>query len=286
MNTPSWLKEPLLHFLVLGALVFIFYNAVSGDTPGDDEIIVTRGVQEHLVRGFSRAWQRLPTPAEFNGIVEDWIREEIAYREGVSMSLDTDDTIIRRRLRQKMEMLAEDIVSLAEPTTEDLQAYLVENQDKYLAEPEYTLRQIYFSGDRRGEAVLQDAEQALLLLTTGPQISNPETMGDPLSLPHRFVREPQRGLESAFGRDFAQSIAELERGVWQGPVRSGFGLHLVLIEDFVPGGPLTLEQAEREVRRDWENDRRIDAINTLYDRLSEQYTITVEPLSGETVTDS
>jgi hypothetical protein len=281
MNTSNWLKEPLLHFLVLGALVFAFYNAVSGDAPGDDEIVVTRGVQEHLVRGFSRAWQRPPTQSEFNGIVDDWIREEIAYREGIEMSLDTDDTVIRRRLRQKMEMLAEDIVSLAEPTEEDLQTYLEQNQAKYLAEPEYTLRQIYFSGDRRGEAVMQDAEQALLLLTTGPKVSNPETMGDPFSLPHRYVREPRRGIEAAFGRAFADSLAELEHGTWQGPVRSGYGLHLVLIEDFVPGGPLTLEDAEREVRRDWENERRIEAINTLYDRLGERYTITVEPVSTE-----
>jgi hypothetical protein len=286
MNSPSWLKEPLLHFLVLGGLVFAFYTAVSDDAPGDDEIVVTRGVQEHLVRGFSRAWQRPPTQSEFNGIVDDWIREEIAYREGIEMSLDTDDTIIRRRLRQKMEMLAEDIVSLAEPTDQDLQTYLEQNQEKYVAEAEYTLRQIYFSGDRRGNNAMQDAEQALLMLTTGPQISNPETMGDPLSMPHRYVLEPKRGLEAAFGRDFADALAGIEPGTWQGPVRSGYGLHLVLIEDFVPGGPLTLKDAEREVRRDWENERRIEAINTLYDRLSEQYTITVEPMSAEGTTES
>lgn len=281
MRTPSWLKEPLLHFLGLGALVFLFYNVVSDDAPGDDEIVVTRGMQEHLVRGFSRAWQRPPTQSEFNGIVDNWIREEIAYREGLAMSLDTDDTVIRRRLRQKMEMLAEDIVSLAEPTAENLQQYLEENQDDYVAAPRYTLRQIYFSADRRGEAVMQDAEQALLLLTTGPQDSSPETMGDPFSLPHRYVREPERGLEAVFGREFARRLAELEHGVWQGPVQSGFGLHLVLIEAYVPGGPLTMEQVERDVRRDWENARRIEAINTLYERLSEQYRITVEPMSGE-----
>jgi hypothetical protein len=281
MNSPNWLKEPLLHFLALGALVFVFYNAVSDDVPGDDEIVVTRGVQEHLIRGFSRAWQRPPTQSEFNGIVDDWIREEIAYREGIGMSLDTDDTVIRRRLRQKMEMLAEDIVSLAEPTEEDLRTYLADNQDKYVAEPIYTLRQIYFSGDRRGDTVVQDAEQALLLLTTGPQISNPETMGDPFSLPHRYVREPERSLQAAFGRDFANALAELEHGAWQGPVRSGYGLHLVLIENYLPGGPLSLEDAEREVRRDWENQRRIEAIDTLYERLGEQYTITVEPMSAD-----
>ena len=111
----NWLKEPLLHFLVLGALVFVLYTFIGPDAPSDDQIVVTRGQQEHLVMAFARSWQRPPSQTEFNGIVDDWIREEIAYREGLSMGLDTDDTIIRRRLRQKLEVIAEDIVSMAEP---------------------------------------------------------------------------------------------------------------------------------------------------------------------------
>ena len=136
-----WIKEPLLHFIVLGALVFALYGFIGPDKPADDEIIVTRGQQEHLVTAFTRTWQRPPTQAEFTGIVDDWIREEIAYREGLGMGLDTDDTIIRRRLRQKLEVLAEDIVSMAEPTEEILQQYLEENQTTYTREPVYTLRQ-------------------------------------------------------------------------------------------------------------------------------------------------
>jgi hypothetical protein len=110
-----WIKEPLLHFIVLGALVFALYGFIGPDQPADDEIVVTRGQQEHLVTAFTRTWQRPPTQAEFTGIVDDWIREEIAYREGLRLGLDANDTIIRRRLRQKLEVLADDIVSMAEP---------------------------------------------------------------------------------------------------------------------------------------------------------------------------
>ena len=189
----NWLKEPLLHFLVLGALVFVLYGFIGPDAPSDDEIVVSRGQQEHLVTAFTRTWQRPPTQVEFTNIVDDWINEEIAYREGLSMGLDTDDTIIRRRLRQKLEILAEDIVSLAEPTEEMLQEYLEQNIATYTAEPVYTLRQIYFNADTRGAQAEQDAEQALLLLATDAGLTNPENLGDRLSIPYRYVQKREGG---------------------------------------------------------------------------------------------
>ena len=277
----NWLKEPLLHFLVLGALVFALYGFIGPDAPSDDEIVVTRGQQEHLVTAFTRTWQRPPTQIEFTNIVDDWINEEIAYREGLSMGLDTDDTIIRRRLRQKLEILAEDIIAMAEPSEEVLQQYLDENRAAYTQQPVYTLRQIYFNVDERGATAEQDAEQALLLLQTDSALTNPETLGDRISLPHRNVRKREYELAGTFGREFADALADIEPGKWQGPVLSGFGLHLVLIEEFTPGRPLTLDEARRDVRRDWDNEQRILAIDRLYEELRATYTITVEPMTLE-----
>lgn len=277
-----WLKEPLLHFLVLGALVFALYGYIAPDGPADDEIIVTRGQQEHLLTAFTRTWQRPPTQAEFTGIVDDWIREEIAYREGLEMGLDTNDTIIRRRLRQKLEVLADDIVSLAEPTNEVLQQHLVDNQSSYTREPVYTLRQVYFNEDQRGPAALQDAGQALLLLNTDSALTNPENLGDALSLPHRVVGERESALVARFGGEFVEGLRDAITGTWQGPIRSAYGVHLVLVEEFLPGRPLTLEEAERAVRRDWDNEQRVTAIDTLYERLRDAYTITVEPMTETT----
>lgn len=276
-----WIKEPLLHFIVLGALVFALYGFIGPDKPADDEIVVTRGQQEHLVTAFTRTWQRPPTQAEFSGIVDDWIHEEIAYREGLGMGLDIDDTIIRRRLRQKLEVLAEDIVSMAEPTEEILQQYLEENQSAYTREPVYTLRQIYFSVDERGASAAQDAGQALLLLNTDSTLTNAENVGDPLSLRHRFVGERESALAATFGNEFADGLRDFEPGKWQGPIRSGYGLHLVLVEEFSAGHALTLEEAERDVRRDWANEQRVMGIDRLYDELRQRYTITVEPMTGE-----
>jgi parvulin-like peptidyl-prolyl isomerase len=281
LTLKRWLSEPLLHFVVLGALIFAWYSLVSSDRPGDQEIVVSKGQQQHLVTAFSRTWQRPPTADEFNNLVDDWIREELAYREGQKMGLDQDDTIIRRRLRQKLELLAEDIVSLAQPTDEQLQEYLVENQQDFLQEPNYSLRQIYFSLDRRGAQAEQDLEQALVLLSSGQALVDTEQMGDPLPLPHRLVGERESALAGQFGTVFTQDLAGLEVGRWQGPVRSGFGLHLVLIEDFIPGRALGLDEARQQVSRDWFNRQRIQTIDQLYARLLEQYTLTVEPMDEE-----
>ena len=274
-----WIKEPLLHFIVLGALVFALYGFIGPDQPADDEILVTRGQQEHLVTAFTRTWQRPPTQSEFTGIVNDWIREEIAYREGLRLGLDSNDTIIRRRLRQKLEVLADDIVSMAEPSEEMLRQYLEENIADYSLEPIYTLRQVYFNVDERGAAAEQDAEQALLMLETDSVLTNPEDLGDRLTVPYQHVRKSESELAGSFGGSFVDNLVDLEVGKWQGPFLSGYGLHLVFIEEVLPGRPLTLEEAERDVRRDWDNEQRVRAIDALYEQLRKDYTITIEPMA-------
>ena len=277
--TTSWIKEPLLHFLVLGALVFTLYSVVGPDAPREDEIAVTRGQQEHIVTVFTRTRQRPPTQEEFTNLVDDWIRGEIAYREGRTMALDTGDAIIRRRLRQKLEMVAEDVVSLREPTTEELQQYLEANQNDYVAEPVYSLRQVYFSPDKRGANVTRDAEQALALLQSGGALVNADQVGDSLSVPFRFVNERWTALAGRLGADFVDGLRDVEADRWEGPIRSGFGYHLVYIDEFSPGRTLTLDEVERELKRDWSLVQRNRAINAMYEGLRERYTITVESMA-------
>ena len=136
------LKEPLTHFLALGVLIFLAYAYFGDDGPADNEIVLSNAQQQRLVAAFVTIWNRPPTQAEYESILEDWIREEISYREGVAMGLDTDDAIIRRRIRQKVELLAEEIVSLTPPSTRELESFLAENRDDYMGEPRITLRQV------------------------------------------------------------------------------------------------------------------------------------------------
>ena len=193
----KWLQEPLIHFLLIGALIFVAYDQFAGKGSQPGEIFISRGQQENLLNTFGRTWQRPPTPQEFQGLLQDHIRQEIAYRESQVMGLDQDDIVIRRRLRQKLELLAEDIASLAAPTEQELQSYLEENPDDFALEPRLTLRQVYFSRDRRGAATEQDALQLLQRISTDGPEGDFEQFGDPLPLPSRLTDNTYLGKKSS-----------------------------------------------------------------------------------------
>jgi len=274
----KWLREPLLHFLLLGAAIFLLYDQVAGKGGEPGEIFISRGQQENLLNTFRRTWQRPPTPAEFQGLLQDYIRQEIAYRESLAMGLDQDDIVIRRRLRQKLELLAEDIASLAAPTEQDLQAYLDAHTVDFALEPRLTLRQLYFSRDRRGAAAEQDALQVLQRISTAGPEGGFEQYGDPLPLPAELRDLRESEVARLFGEQFTTGLHGLATGRWAGPVESGFGLHLVFIEDREAGRVPELAEVRDAVQREWLSQRRQQAVDGLYDRLAENYTVEIESL--------
>jgi hypothetical protein len=276
-----WFKEPLIHFLLLGGLIFVVYGAVSERGADQDEIFISRGQQENLINTFSRTWQRPPTPQEYQGLLRDYIRQEIAYREGQTMGLDEDDIVIRRRLRQKLELLAEDVAALVSPTEAELQAYLDDHAETFMLEPRLTLQQIYFSADRRGDSAREDALAMLEALDSGVLNGPVRSLGDPLPLPSKIDNLRVSEIDRVFGGEFTAGIQELETGRWSGPVRSGFGWHLALIEEKVAGRVPQLDEVRHTVQRDWLNERRLETIEGLYQRLAENYTIEIEPLVDE-----
>lgn len=252
---------------------------MSRDVRSADQIVVTKGQQEHLVNMFTRTWQRPPTPQEYQGLVRDFIREEIAYREGVAMGLEQGDTIIRRRMRQKLELLTDEIVSFAEPADEELQQYLEENPDVFRIEPRIDLRQVYISVDKRGAGADAYALEVLGKLRNEPTMEW-EIQGDPLPLPAQIEDIRISGLGRHFGARFAENVLMLEQGEWTGPVESGFGLHLVIIDAFTPAREPELGEVRERVKNEWLEQRRRNATNELYDRLAQKYEIDVEALAG------
>lgn len=277
----KWLREPLIHFLLLGALVFVAYDRLAGQGSEPGEIFISRGQQENLMNTFSRTWQRPPTPQEYQGLLQDYVRQEIAFRESQAMGLDEGDIVIRRRLRQKLELLAEDVASLAAPTEQELQAYLDEHPADFAVEPRLTLRHVYFSRDRRGAAAEQDALQLLQRISTDGPEGDFEGFGDPLPLPSelRDVRESE--VARLFGTMFTDGLHGLESGRWSGPVESGFGLHLVFIESREAGRVPELAEVRDAVQREWLSQRRQQAVDMLYERLAENYSVEIEPLIDE-----
>ena len=274
------LKEPLLHFLLLGAGVFLAYGLMSRPSTSGarGKIVVTAGQVEHLAAGFTKAWQRPPTDAELKGLIDDWVREEIATREAMALGLDKDDTVIRRRLRQKLEFVSDDIATQAEPTDADLSAYLQTHPESFRVEPRFTFRQVYLDPAKHGQHLARDVARVLAQLRQAGASADLATLGDSFLLERTFQSVPTSEIAKQFGEKFAVELGRLTPGEWQGPVASGYGVHLVLVGERIEGRLPTLAEARDTVRREWANAQRLDGSRRFYEEMLKRYTVTVENL--------
>lgn len=269
--------EPLLHFMILGAAIFVGFNVMSGRTPNEKNAIVVRQATiQNLASVFTRSWQRSPSEEELNELIQDYIREEVAVREALALGIDRDDSIIRRLLRQKLEFVTEDVALQAEPTDEDLRTYLHGHADVFTSEPRFSFTQIYFNAQHRGTRLGQDAAKLREHLNTSKVPVDVATQGDITSLEHQFNALPASQIKQLFGEPFATALATLEPGQWSGPVASGYGQHLIFVSEQLPGSLPNLEQVREAVRRDWANSRRIDALDKFYATRLHNYSVTIE----------
>lgn len=276
-------REPLVHFLLLGAGLFVLFRIVGdSDDAAAGRIEISRGRIAQMTEIFTRTWQRPPTEQELAGLIEDHIREEVYYREALAMGLDRDDTIVRRRLRQKLEFITDDLVGTVEPTEEDLESYLRENPDAFRIPGRLSFQQVFFNLDRRGERAARDAEALLARLeAVGGEVDSAE-LGDSLMLPDDWHRVSEVDVGRQFGEAFAAALGELPVGSWAGPVESGYGLHLVRIRERQPGSLPALAEVRGAVEREWRNERREEASEAFYRGLRERYVVSVEsPPEGE-----
>lgn len=268
------LKEPLLHFLVLGAALFGLFHLVGKKEAEPDKIVVSAARIENLASGFTRTRQRAPSAEELRGLIEDYIRDEVFYREGKVAGLDRDDTVVRRRLRQKLEFMADDTAA-AEPSDEQLTAYLAANAERFSIEDRLTFRHVYLSASRR-DALEGDAKSVATKLADINADTDAETLGDPFLLGDEF-RDMTRGdVVRAFGERFAEQLVDLEQGRWRGPVTSGYGMHFVRVSERAQGNVPPLDSIRAAVRREWMSARRQEAEANLYRTLRDRYQVVVE----------
>lgn len=273
----KFLRDPLFHFLLIGAVLFLAYRLVSRPGNGSDPgtIVVTQAQIEHLVTAYATTFQRPPTDDELKGLIDDWVREEIAVREATALKLGKDDTVIRRRLRQKFEFVSEDIATQMEPTDVDLEKYLKSHADQYASEPRFTFVQVYFNPDKHGKNLMHDATQLLARLQAGKKLDI-STLGDVSLLEQRFTSTAASEVAKVFGATFAKALDGVVPGQWQGPIPSGYGVHLVKISERTEGQPPYLSKVREAVRRDWLSTRRLEMSEGLYRELLKRYTVTIE----------
>ena len=281
MTWSRWLREPLLHFLLLGVLLFALFQWLGGDSgPQSSRITVSQARVQQLATAFTKVWQRPPTEAELKGLVDDYVREEIAYREAVAMGLDRDDTIIRRRLRQKLEFLVEDAASATPPTEAELQAFLDAHPDPFSVQPQVSFRQVYVDPSAGGDARTRAQDLLRQLQDAGPE-ARIDDVGDPIMLDPEVPLLREDEVARLFGAGFAAQVATLPPGRWEGPVQSGYGLHLVMLRESITGRAAVLDEVRREVERELLGQRRRDQLAAMYDELLGKYSVTIEGPSSQ-----
>lgn len=272
------LREPLFHFLLLGAAIFAVHAFVTRHENSDpEEIVVTQGTIENLTTGFTRTWQRPPTDEELEGLVREYVREEVAYHEALALGLDRDDMVVRRRLRQKLEFLTDEPGSQTEPTDAELSAFLATHREQFQEEPNFSFLQIYFDPQRHGQHLQEDMERALDRLRHAQPADATADVGDPFVLGSAFEASSLSDVRNTFGDPFASAVSALPTGTWQGPIPSSYGAHLVFVQQHTEGRLPTLVEVRSEVRREFLDSRRKEATDRFYDvLLTKRYTVRME----------
>jgi hypothetical protein len=277
LRTGTWHREPLLHFLALGAALFLFWPFVADRVaPPQNRIVISSGQMQRAVAVFAKTHFRPPTEEEVQALADDEIRTEIYFREGVALGLDRDDAIIRRRIQQKLEFMTEDIVDQKSPDDAELQRFLDQHREDFGAEPQIAFSQIYLNPDRHGDAITRDADRLLARLGAGDGRLDYGADSDVLPVPNDFEATPLHAVGSIFGEDFAAALAAEPAGRWVGPIRSGYGLHLVLVREKRQGKPPQLAEVRDQVLREWQSARRTEANQEAYRQMRAKYIAKVE----------
>jgi len=279
MNTLRRLvRDPLVHFIGAGALLFGIYAATvePPEVVDDDRVIrISRGTVDWLGSSWKNKYNREATPQELKGLTDNYLRETIYYREALAMGLDDDDTIIRRRMAQKLEFLTQDIAQLAVASEEELKAYMGTKRDKYETPAKVTVTHVYFSPDKRKGTAAEDARAELAKLgDAGPD--GAAELGDQFMLQRYYPEKSAAELSREFGHAFGNAVIELKPGSWQGPVESGYGFHLVYVHSRSDASMPEWDAIREKVKEDWLSAKREEVGNRYYANLRERYEVIVE----------
>jgi len=273
MRARAILAEPMLHFVVIGIALFAAYGWLAPGNSSGRRIVITQGVIDDLVTQHVAAKGREPSATELSSLIESYVREEILYREGVKLGLERDDIVVKRRVRQKVEIMAEEDASTQAPTDAELSAYLAANPARFVQPAVLTFDQVFIGEVTSGPSVMRAVATTREALRKG---ADPEALGQPTLLPHRMTQTPADLVAREFGDAFAAALVAAPVGQWVGPIDSSFGAHYVRVSDRTPAVAPPLAAVRDQVVREWENERRQRARNDAYTKMRGEYQVTIE----------
>jgi hypothetical protein len=273
MRMRTLLGEPMLHFLLIGLALFAAYRWMAPADSDGRRIVITQGVVDDLVTQHVAAKGREPSPAEMSHLIDSYVRDEILYREGVKLGLARDDIVVKRRVRQKIELIDEEDASTQTPTDADLSAYLAANPARFVQPAILTFEQVFLGQSTAGPRVVHAVAVTHQALGNG---ADPAEVGKPTLLPHRMMRTPADLVARDFGPAFAAALEKVPVGEWVGPIDSSFGAHYVRVSDRTPAVAPPLAAVRDHVVREWENERRQRARNAAYAKMRGGYEVRLE----------
>jgi len=277
MPSRAWLREPLVQFVALGLLLFVLDRALGSrsDAAGQRvRIEITEGDIRQLATAWTAQWQRPPTPEEMRNLVAARVREEILYREALGLGLDKDDTIVKRRLAQKMEFLADDVSAVREPGREELRAWYATYGERFARPARLSFHHLYFSPDQRGARAAEDAARARALLGRAPRgASGAGRLADSFMFQDAYLDRTPEQIAAVFGTQFALAVAKVQPGAWSEPLESGLGWHLVWVDSAAAGQVPPLEDIEPAVKAAWLDEQRVEARQRAFAALATRYQV-------------
>ena len=267
------LREPLLHFFVIGGLFFVAFFAVNdSEPPPADVVVITPERIAQLAAGFTSVWKREPTDEELEGLIDADVREEIFYREALALGLDTNDTVIRRRLHQKMEFLTDAGADLLEPSDDELEDYLAANNDVFRQDARLAFEQIYLGENPDGDS----AASLLNTLQSDPAV-DPTSLGERTLLPHRLDLSPPSAVDGVFGNGFFDLDRRAGDRRLDGTRRLRLRISISCASaNSVPPEMPALDEVREAVLRDWKDAKAKELSEAYYDRLRERYTVEIQ----------
>jgi hypothetical protein len=275
----QFVREPLVHFLLIGVGVYALYGVLASGDDADNERVVTvsAGDIQSLADQWTRLWNRPPTEEELAGAIRDQVRVQILYREALNMGLDNGDVVIERRLAQKVELLARSLITPGEPTDDELKAWYADNPEAFKQPDLYTLAQIFFDPDKRDATTLDDARAALEKLSGLAQVpADFASYGDRFMLQNYYPQRTELELRRLFGAGFVDQIVELEPDTWHGPILSGYGTHLVMIAEVLLSPPPAFEEVKLQIKEQWTAEQTLELSERFIDELVSRYEVDVE----------
>ena len=277
MTSLKLLRDPLLHFVIVGAVLFAGYELIIGGElkpSATDPVHIGEGEIRWLKETFANQWQRPPTEDELRGLVGGFLEEELFAREAKALSLDQNDTIVRRRLAQKMTFLVDDTSRIVEPADQELRRFYAANAERIQGQARITFTQLFFNPERRQHAE-SDARAALVSISaTGTECT--AAMGDPILLENEFHELDEQTVSNIFGADFARAVFLMKPGAWAGPVKSGYGVHLVRVIDLRAATLRPFEEVRPKILEEYRHKQEVEAKAVYLGKLREKYGVVVD----------